>query len=128
MNSRQDELQPDRSEDLSEVLSKGAQLVRHKQTANSLDRREKDAFESRAEEERIKDQRSDRNLREKYANRLFWFLCIYNFVVLLILMMQGFPSCPFQLPEIVLTTLVGSNAVAAIGLVSTVSRGLFKHR
>ncbi|MEX0504049.1 hypothetical protein AB3X55_10680 [Alphaproteobacteria bacterium LSUCC0719] len=128
MRSRKDEQQPDLSNDLSEFLSKGAQFAREKQSADELDRGEVEAAQYLALQERIKDQQSDRNLREKYANRLFWFLCIYNFVVLLLLVMQGFPSCPFQLPDIVLTTLVGSNAVAAIGLVSTVSRGLFKHR
>lgn len=128
MNSKKDVQPPDRSRGLEKSLSKGAEFAREKRVADRLDQSEERAAESRAERERIKDQISDRTLREKYAKRLFWFLCVYNVVVLLIVVMQGFPSCPFELPEMVLLTLVGSNAIAAFGLVSTVSRGLFKNR
>lgn len=128
MSSNEDDQPPDNFQELDESLSKGAEFARQKTTADSLDQDEERAAEFRAAQEHINDQISDRTLREKYADRLFWFLCLYNVAVLSIVMMQGFPRCPFELPDIVLATLVGSNAVAAFGLVSTVSRGLFKNR
>ena len=128
MSSNEDDQPPDSFQELDEFLSKGAEFAREKTTADSLDQDEERAAEDLAFQEGINNQISDRTLREKYANRLFWFLCIYNALVLLIVMMQGFPSCPFELSDIVLTTLVGSNAIAAFGLVSTVSKGLFKNR
>ena len=128
MISRKDHQQSDQLESLVKALSIGAELVEQKTTADTLDQREKRDLDVRAAQEAINDQTSDRKLREKYAHLFFIFLCIYNTAVLIIVMMQGFPSCPFKLPEIVLTTLVGSNAIAAFGLVSTVSRGLFKNR
>ena len=128
MNSKKDDQLRDRSQDLKALLSKGAEFARQKTTADPLDQNEERAAEFRAAQERINDQISDRTLREKYANRLFWFLCIYNAVVLSIALMQGFTRLPFELSDVVLTTLVGSNAIAAFGLVSTVSKGLFKNR
>ena len=128
MSSNEDDQPPDSFQELDESLSKGAEFARQKTTADSLDQDEERAAEFRAAQEHINDQISDRTLREKYAHRLFWFLCSYNTIVLLIVMMQGFPSCPFELSEIVLATLVGSNAIAAFGLVSTVSKGQFKNR
>ena len=127
MNSKKDEQPPDSSQDFSS-LQFGAEIAENKEVADNLDTGERVTLERLGIQEKLKDQKSDRALRESYAKKLFVFLYIYIIGVFVILLMNGFPCVPFKLSDIVLTVLVGSNAVAALGLVSIVPRGLFKNR
>ena len=75
--------------------------------------------------EEIEDLRSDRRLREKYADRILRFLEIYAGVVGIFVVLAGFRTRGFDIPNEALIALVGSTAIAAIGLVGFVAKGLF---
>lgn len=75
--------------------------------------------------EEVENNKSDRALRKGYADKIIKYLQCYSIVVGGFVLLHGF-GLGFALPEIVLTTLVGSTAVAAIGLVGFVAKGLFK--
>lgn len=64
-------------------------------------------------------------LIEPMANKAFWFMCAYAAVVGAILILDGFTTIPFDLPENVLEFLVGSTAATVIGLVGMVLTGIF---
>ncbi|MBJ7417939.1 MAG: hypothetical protein JHC88_21225 [Niveispirillum sp.] len=70
------------------------------------------------------DKKANRSLRENYANRVFYYLCTYSFGAFSLIVLSGIGF--LEIPEAVLTTIVGSTALAAIGLVGFVVSGLFK--
>lgn len=65
------------------------------------------------------------DLIEPMANKAFWFMCAYAFVVAVILALDGFEEVAFDLPDSVLEFLVGSTAATVIGLVGMVLTGIF---
>ena len=65
-------------------------------------------------------------MRKTYAGRILWYLHGYSVGVLILLFLAGFSVGGFSLSEEVLLTLVGSTALAAIGLVGFIARGLFQ--
>ena len=77
---------------------------------------------------RIADVKSDRDLRETYAQKIIQFMRIYASCVLIVLLLSGFEVSwyVFKLPDPVLAILVGSTAVAVVGLVGFIARGLFR--
>lgn len=74
----------------------------------------------------IKNLDADRDMRTKYAARILRYLELYSGGVLVLLIASGFHRIGFVLPAEVLATLVGSTAIAAIGLVGFIARGLFR--
>ena len=70
--------------------------------------------------------RSDRGLRERYATLAFGYLVFFTGFCIIVVIAQGHPAMEFQLDKEIVITLVGSTAVAAIGLVGWIARGLFK--
>jgi len=72
------------------------------------------------------DSRIDRKLRAKYASWIYCYLIGYSCVVTILLILAGFGIFGFELPDSVLSFLVGSTAVSAIGLVLAVTHGLFR--
>lgn len=77
-------------------------------------------------EEGLADRQADRALRKTYADKAFRFLYAFSIFSGIALIAQGFPQVLFKLPENVLVTLIGATAVAVVGLVGWVARGLFK--
>lgn len=69
---------------------------------------------------------ADREMRKTYAGRILLYLEFYSAGVLLLLLLAGFKLGDFGLEEGVMTALVGSTALAAIGLVGFIARGLFR--
>lgn len=65
-------------------------------------------------------------MRQQYAGRILRYLEYYSAGVGILLLMSGFKVFGFTLEPGVLSTLVGSTAVAAIGLVGFIARGLFR--
>jgi Tfp pilus assembly protein PilN len=62
-------------------------------------------------------------MREGYEKKVYFYLVGYSLVVALILVLCGFQV--MTLPENVLVALAGSTAVAALGLVAQIGKGLF---
>lgn len=74
----------------------------------------------------IKNVEADRSMRTTYAARILKYLEFYSAGVAILLLLSGFHVLGFGLPTEVLAALVGSTAVAAIGLVGFIARGLFR--
>ncbi len=104
-----------------EDIKSGRFVVENKEKPNEFDYSENE----RLLEEKIKDIQSVRGLRETYATCILISLACYAVVVIVFLLLSGFSICGFKLPDMVLITLVGSTAVAAIGLVRIIAKGLF---
>ncbi|MDQ0396337.1 hypothetical protein [Labrys monachus] len=83
----------------------------------------------KSELEKIKGRKTFDDVRTElltpYANKVFWFLCVYCVAVLSLLVKSGEIDSGFKLGDQVLSILSGSTAVSAIGLVGIVVRGLF---
>lgn len=107
-------------------LSLGLERISGKDEPDQYDILEKSNLEDQRLLEEIKNLKSDRELREKYADKIIRFLEIYSAVVAVFVFLHGF-GMKFILPDEVLITLVGSTAVAAIGLVGFVAKGLFNN-
>lgn len=69
---------------------------------------------------------ANRDLRTRYAKAVYWYLIGYSVCSFALLLASGFKPLGFSLPDAVLSLVVGSTAVAAIGLVGFVVQGLFK--
>ena len=87
---------------------------------------ERAQLENKLARSRIKNVKADRAMRKTYAGRILRYLEIYSGAVGLMVIAHGFKLWGFALPEVALASLVGSTAIAAIGLVGFVARGLFK--
>jgi hypothetical protein len=103
-------------------------------TKEVIESKEKDArdvleesrLQAEAARQEIEDHKSNRELRETLANRVLLYLEIYSAAVFLLLIFDGFSFFGFNLPDNSMLALVGSTAMAAIGLVGFVAKGLFK--
>ena len=110
-------------------LIAGIARVKEKQKPDERDVLENSNLNDQKLSEEIKSLKSDRKLREKYADKIIKFLYFYGGIVSLIVFLHGFKKNTFfELPSEVLVTLVGSTAVAAIGLVGFVAKGLFSNK
>ena len=114
-----------------DAIEAGLPLVNEVEGKNREDKLE----EHRIEEARLKNElhrahidsmNADRDMRKKYASRILKYLEIYSAVVAILVIWSGLGWFSFALPPEILTTLVGSTAVAAIGLVGFIARGLFR--
>ncbi len=102
-----------------------------KEVIESKEKDERDVLEesrlqAEAAHQKIEDHKSNRELREKLANRVLNYLEFYSIAVLALLILDGFAIFGFSLPDNSMLALVGSTAIAAIGLVGFVAKGLFK--
>lgn len=77
-------------------------------------------------EEELNNKKQDRELRKKYADMIFRYLLSYSIFCAVVLLSQAIVPNKFSLPDNVLVALVGGTAVAVVGLVGWVVRGLFK--
>jgi hypothetical protein len=117
-----------------EKIAKGADLVESKQVKDKQDVTEEQVLRSRREiaeidalEQRNSDRIALRKLRFDYAKLVFYYLCAYTLGSAGFLFSCGLKLGGFSLPDVVLTTVVGSTAAAAIGLVGFVVSGLFRN-
>ena len=74
----------------------------------------------------IKNVKADRRMRKQYAARILLYLECYSGGVGSLILLSGFKVGGFNLEQGVIQTLVGSTALAAIGLVGFIARGLFR--
>lgn len=74
----------------------------------------------------IKNVKADRRMRKTYAARILKYLEIYSLGVGFLVLLHGSHFKNFSLEENILAALVGSTAVAAIGLVGFIAKGLFR--
>ena len=125
--------QPDSKGIQLQDIEASLKIVEEKREPDEKDLQETrglDARKMRAEIDAIEQGNSDRaanrQLRSQYADKVYKYLSWYTFGALVITLLAGFKIQGFALPDLVLSTIVGSTAVAAIGLVGFVVNGLFK--
>ena len=80
--------------------------------------------------EELKDIQHYRDLRKKYADRVFVFMCIWCVFVFAILItdaitLHTLPNEEFHVNTSVLCTLIGGTTISVIGLVGFMMQGLF---
>ncbi len=114
-----------------DAIEAGAARVAAKTRPDLNDLRESEELEAvrlrnRLARSQIKNVKADRRMRRAYAGRILLYLQVYSGVVGVMVLGSGFRIAGFSLPVEILATLVGSTAVAAIGLVGFIARGLFR--
>ncbi|MDT8759232.1 hypothetical protein MZO42_11040 [Sphingomonas psychrotolerans] len=114
-----------------DAIDAGAALVEAKTRPDLNDLRESEELEAvrlrnRLARSQIKNVKADRRMRKTYAGRILLYLELYSGAVGIMVLGSGFRVAGFALPVEILATLVGSTAVAAIGLVGFIARGLFR--
>jgi hypothetical protein len=114
-----------------DAIAAGAALVEAKTRPDLNDLLESEELETvrlrnRLARSQIKNVEADRQMRKTYAGRILLYLQFYSGAVGLMVLASGFGWGGFALPVEILATLVGSTAVAAIGLVGFIARGLFR--
>jgi polyferredoxin len=111
-----------------ESIEAGAKLASGRSKPDAVDRltERKQRAEIGTIEQGNRDRRANRVLRFRYAKAVYRYLAWYSSFSLILLILSGFKPWGFSLPENVLSLIVGSTAVAAIGLVGFVVQGLFK--
>ena len=72
-----------------------------------------------------KDKRLDRRLRRKYSQHVMKYLWSYSVFVAAVIIVNGFCSPYWKVDTAIIVVLSGSTAIAAIGLVGFVIRGMF---
>lgn len=114
-------------------IASGVPAVKAKKSPDENDDKELEDLSNRktlAEigsiEQANRDKRAIMRLRFKYAKAVYRYLAWYTVGAGALVVFTGIPSSGFKISDIVLTTIVGSTAVAAIGLVGFVVNGLFK--
>ena len=86
------------------------------------------SVEDRIAELELKSREQDIEHREKYANRLFWFVAVWVGLMLIIVLLEGSELVPFDLSDTVLTTLIGATTANVLGLFAIVANYLFPKR
>lgn len=114
-----------------DAIDSAVALVEEVQRPDKMDAMERFAaeraqLENKLARSRIKNVKADRKMRKTYAGRILFYLEVYSVVVGLLVVFAGFKVLGFSLPTEVIASLVGSTAVAAIGLVGFIARGLFQ--
>lgn len=111
-----------------EAIDKGLPKVKGKSQPDPKDMEELRSAQLQNEltSSKIEDRKADREMRKTYAGRILCYLEIYSITVGIFIIAAGFNLFGFSLPVEILATLVGSTAIAAIGLVGFIARGLFR--
>jgi hypothetical protein len=116
-----------------DAIDIGVSLVKEKTRPDPRDLMEREQIDLQAASLRnklsrsyIKNVKADRRMRKQYAGRILLYLECYSGGVAILLLLSGFQVLGFHLEQGVMTTLVGSTALAAIGLVGFIARGLFR--
>lgn len=110
-------------------IGAGLEAVRAKTSPDKEDVLEVKVVDSAQAEhlaELIKDLQANRELKSQYATKVYRYLVGYSAFCAIVISLQGWKLWGFNLDPVALTVLVGSTAVAAIGLVGFVVQGLFK--
>lgn len=89
---------------------------------------DKQSIEAERQREVLDGLVQDREQRKTYSKCLFWLICVWMGLILLIVFLHGFEGIPFRLTQTELVTLIGSTTINVIGLFAIVARYLFPKR
>ena len=101
-----------------------------KKDQKEYDGKDRDSSEETKEsaelDELKRDKEQHRELREKYANKSFYFMSIWSVILWVFLFIFLF-FCPKNLTPWVLVTLIGSTTINLFQLFSIIIKGLFQN-
>ena len=85
------------------------------------------------EKQEIEDRKSNRELREKYAEKMFHYMRMWFFFIVIAVILNGLDfgglwEFSFQLDRWVLITLIGSTTVSILTIIRAIIEGIFKGR
>jgi len=102
----------------------GENLVGIPSTSESA--KEQDAIrEGNYEDEIAISEAHYRVMREQYAHRCFFFMCIWAIIVFVLVTLSSISCVPVTISDSVLITLLTGSTVNVIGLVVIILRGIF---
>lgn len=98
------------------------------QNAQEAVQAEGEFYERQLQEQTLADRRSARTQRETYAKGIFRLVCVWIFLIFILLLLQGFSAFVGYKPlsDPVLITLVSSTTVNVIGTLIIVLKYIFK--
>lgn len=104
--------------------------IPHEVLGDDLDiesaRKESDALKNKAREEDIVNQKQNRELRKKYAGKLFWMICVWLTLIIGILVFQGVRI--IHLSNSVLITLITTTTANVAAFFLVVTKYLFPNK
>ncbi|TGR84559.1 hypothetical protein EN866_33150 [Mesorhizobium sp. M2D.F.Ca.ET.223.01.1.1] len=107
-------------------IGKGVALAEAETTPDKKDLQEEEDLERQKKLAHVKNEWMLIGLREKYGENIINFLWTYFVFAMAVLIFHAYHVGGFNLPESVLTAIVGATAVSVLGVVGTVAAGLFK--
>lgn len=98
------------------------------QNAQEAVEAEGEFYEKQLQEQTLADRKSARTQRETYARGIFQLVCIWIFLIFILLLLQGFSGFIRYKPlsDPVLITLISSTTVNVIGTLIIVLKYIFK--
>ena len=120
-------VKPDTLKEVDYNLQHGLDKADHEREMRRQ-QREEGQLKLREIEHRHADQVANRDMRQKYAKWVYYYLVGYSVCVGLLVFGSAATRYPFWIPDQVLQILVGSTAVSSIGLVLAVTHGLFSKK
>jgi hypothetical protein len=88
----------------------------------------KEDLQRKREELNLADHGATLEQRQKYVSKLFWLLCVWLFIVVGVLLLQGWRGGSFWLSDAVLAALLGTTTVNVVGLFYVVAKFLYPSR
>ena len=119
-----------------ETLKNVSDDTKEKYNASEKDLEKKQKIESHKEDlerQEIEDRKSNRELREKYAEKMFRYMRMWFFFIVIAVILNGLDfgglwEVSFQLDRWVLITLIGSTTVSILTIIRAIIEGIFKVR
>ena len=121
-----------------ETLKNVSDDTKEKYNASEKDLEEKQKKESHKEAletQEIEDRKSNRELRENYANKMFRYMYIWSSFIVLAIIFTGLDfddkllwGISFKLDKEILITLIASATVSIFAIIRAIIKGIFKER
>lgn len=83
-------------------------------------------YQINALEQQLQENKDNHNLRTKYANKIFWLVCIWLGCVIIAVLLVGFELYGFKLSDKVLMTFIATTTLNVLGLFAIVAKWMFQ--
>ena len=113
--------------DISELLSRILSPKAISTTPDSKTTEEEADLEHQHKKTSILGLQQDIKERKTYAGRAFWLVVTWLFLIGIVIFLQGFKICGFDLSSGVLIALIGSTTSGVVGIFLIVTRYLFHY-
>ncbi|MCB1976379.1 MAG: hypothetical protein KDE66_05125 [Nitrosomonas sp.] len=77
-------------------------------------------------EQQLQENKDNHSLRTKYANKIFWLVCVWLGCVISAVLLAGFELYGFKLSDKVLMTFIATTTLNVLGLFAIVAKWMFQ--